>query len=235
MKLKTSYKYQLSDHRNEIAIFYTIIILVFCVAVYLSYINPEMTGEFNGIYITTMIFLVIIGLCGFKSEFLFLMQNGISRKTILVSRMLTATTISAIMALVDTSIYFIVDEINIFKLQVFHPAVSDINLLYALILTFFIYLSVISVGYVVAISNYRLGTKGKKILYISAIFVFVLISALDTFLFDNKIMWGLTKFVDFAYGITVASAINAIVASICIFAICSIVSYLLIRRVPVKE
>ena len=247
MKFKTSYYYQLSEHRNAIAVFYAIIILVMFALLYFStYIFAQSEGGiFSGFDGSSIIFLFIAGLCGFKCEFLFLMQNGISRKTILLSRIFTAITVSVFMVLVDKILYVIAGGISswsdnglqIVSLteQLFHTRFSDMHLLYDFMLTFFIYLSVISIGYVIATSNYRLSGIGKKFLCVGAIGVFLSISVLDTVFLQNNILSGLIRFVDFAYGITAMSPINAIITSMLIFVLCSIVSYVLIRRVPVKE
>lgn len=101
MKIKQTYKYMMLDLKNTIINYYIAIVAIYLLTVLLEVIfsgGGETSMNIDG---ATVIFLFIVGLCSFKDNYLMLAQNGISRRTMFVCRMLTAASIAAITMAAD--------------------------------------------------------------------------------------------------------------------------------------
>src|SRR5665647_391197 len=114
MKGKSSIKYQLSEMKSPVAIFYFI---MFCILVLgftfktigvvsingsSVFSNSSLSGPgFTGMEAVSAIFLFVCGLNSFKEFFRMLTQNGLSRKTIFAGRIITFLALCAGMAVID--------------------------------------------------------------------------------------------------------------------------------------
>lgn len=97
MKTRASYRYQVFDNLKAIYVFYFVVLCVDALIFVTAYMSHTQTGnasgQFSGMELSTAIFLFIAGLCSFKEAFGMLIQNGVSRKSIFIGRILTAMTI----------------------------------------------------------------------------------------------------------------------------------------------
>ena len=102
MNLKATYKYQLREYKNSVIIYYLVVVLVYIFfGVSTSIMEETNFQSTGGIELSTVIFLFVIGLNSFKETFLMLLQNGISRRTMFLGRMMTAVTLSFGMMAID--------------------------------------------------------------------------------------------------------------------------------------
>ena len=102
MDIKATTKYQINEYIKSIKIFYLVVILV--IALFGVLINTSASSNFRstgGIEGSAMIFLFILGLNSFKETFLMMLQNGTTRKSMFIGRLLTISVTSVFMAVVD--------------------------------------------------------------------------------------------------------------------------------------
>ncbi|HEX3021381.1 MAG TPA: hypothetical protein VHQ24_07630 [Lachnospiraceae bacterium] len=255
MSIKSSYHYQIKDHKNSIIIYYLILIgimvLVFT-GMGVSIAREDGTnvsGQIGGFEMSTVIFLFVTALCSFKESFGMLLQNGVSRKTLFTSRIAVTITIAAIMALIDKVILAIfsiftnlvdnIDSSSIFE-QLYMKKASEMNELQlnieSFIFGFLLYVCVMAGGYFITILFYRLGKTGKVIIGAGVPFtVFMLLPILDTAIFDGRITKAIGKLIDFALGFSNNSPTNAFITFLLGSVVVSAVSWLLMRKAVVKN
>ncbi len=97
-------KYQWSDVKRTLCIYYSIIVLVvafFFIVGRVTKNDGETYSSFNGLEMCTGIFLFVLGLNSFKEQFFMFLQNGISRKSIWKSRVVYSLSLCAVMAVAD--------------------------------------------------------------------------------------------------------------------------------------
>lgn len=101
MKLKPAIKYHLSDTIKPVAIFYGIVILLFIIFSIQKILSPAINSSMSGIDLATTIFLFVAGLNSYKTPLRLFVQNGLSRKTLVVSFALTSLALTAFMTAAD--------------------------------------------------------------------------------------------------------------------------------------
>lgn len=98
MKLKTAVKYQLWEARQSVGIFYGIILVLIVIVGVLSRLSNGAMSGMDGI---TPIFLFVAGIVTFTTEFKVYMQNGLSRKLLSQSILLSFVIGCFIMLIAD--------------------------------------------------------------------------------------------------------------------------------------
>ncbi len=86
MKLKAAVKYQLWEARFSVLLFYSII---FAIIIFFSILSRFSNSAASGMEWTTSIFLFVAGIVTFSTEFKLYMQNGLSRKLLSQSMLVT--------------------------------------------------------------------------------------------------------------------------------------------------
>jgi hypothetical protein len=245
MNLKSSYKYQFKDNIKAIMTFYLIIFAVILLVV-ASVVTVDVTGEstFGGIDVSTAIFLFVAGLCSFKEPFLMLAQNGVSRKTVFTSRMIAFFTTALMMAAADkiillagkamTSFWGNI-EFNSFYEMIYPTGNALITHMNIFIFDFIMYMTFITLGYLITILFYRLGKLGKTAVGAGIPITFVVIIPLiDAFLLQGKISAAVERILDFMFGISSGNPFAAMISFTVLSAIFGILSWLLMRKAAVK-
>lgn len=201
MNIKASSRYQIYDYKKAIRVYYLVIFLIIAFFGLLTLILAE-SGLFNlgGIEFITSIFLFVAGLNSFKELFLMMLQNSISRKTMFISKLITISVISIIMAVIDRIIINIgslianfTDEVSItsFYDMIFEKRVTRLNgflaNLEATIITILIYILLLLIGYFITAAYYRMNKVAKTVVSISVpSFFLILLPLLDTMVFNGK-------------------------------------------------
>lgn len=250
MKLKSAYRFQLSEHKKPISIFYFVILCLFALSIIIAFNSKDSETGNNGVELSTAIFLFVCGIVGFKDTFGMMVQNSVSRKSMFVSRLLATGTIALFMALVDKLLGTIMETIALSD-SIKFSTTSFIEMLYpkqaeelnsflfavlTVVLLAFMYLAAISVGYFLATLFYRLNKIGKVIIAVSlpASVVFLL-PIIDEVFADGKITKWIIDFLNFILGVTKNQPINAVLSFTVIFAVFSSLSWLLLRKAVVKD
>ena len=88
MKLKQSIRYQLADYKAGILVYYCAVVALY-VVMYLVHIFLSRNVLYlnGGISAFSAIFLFICGLCSLHDNLPMHLQNGVSRKTMLLGRL----------------------------------------------------------------------------------------------------------------------------------------------------
>ena len=254
MNLQGSFRYQLADHKKSIFIFYLIMFglyLLFCVGLWIDRAyDQEINSTVNlGEGMTTLIFLFVSGLCSFKENFGMLTQNGVSRKSLLVGRILVMATICLFMALVDKVWYFVGSFLSplfddavkqtLFLDLLYHRSAEDSMLLLYIKSFFFnyaVYFAVMSAGFLITVIFYRLGKLGKLIAGagVPALFLIVL-PIVDFQFFAGEISRNFWSFVGRVLGIHSGNPWCAVATCLVVSVGLMAIGWILVRRASLHE
>lgn len=245
MNIKASCWYQIEDNKRGILIYYFVIS---CVAV-VSFLSSPGRVQMNGFDSATVIFLFVVGLCSFKDNFGMLMQNSVTRKTIFLGRLATTVGIAFGMAVADKIFQIICNLLfsrngitfyeNMYE-QFYAPKLGYMSsfgiIVESFLLSFFLYLSLSMVGYMITIIFYRLGKGGKIAVGVGVpVTCSVILPLLDFRFFDGKLSILFAQFADFSFGITEVKPQNAMIICLLLFVFTAIISWLLMRKAVVRE
>ncbi len=209
-------------------------------------VNSTDYNMISGMELATVIFLFIVGLDSFKEVFGMLLQNGISRRTLFASRCLTTVSIALIMSVIDKIILLVLKSIslitneNLFVKSLYEQSYrnniegigSFLFHIESFIFNILLYLFVITLGYFIRLVYYRVSKPVRITISITIPTVsFILLPMIDEYVTKGKIYRAFSDFIHFSFG----HPLNAIIS----FAIgatifCSL-SWLVIRRVSIKE
>ena len=178
MKLKSSYKFSNSLFSMPMIIFYMVVFLFEGILIFITAILHS-DGSMSGIEFTSWIFIFIMGLIMFKTPFHFLSANSISRKTMLLSSLVTGLTMAGIMFAIDTMNAVILKSMTIFSEKyvtvfemVFSKKLAGVNILKYTLFSLITYVLLYLIGYLIGTINYRLPQKIKIALIIGLIAFF---------------------------------------------------------------
>lgn len=256
MNIKAAYRYQIDDNKFSTIIYYLIIVCIY-VFLYSSMAitlnandSTTITGQFSGIELATAIFAFVAGLNSFKEIFRMLMQNGISRKTLFISRCYTVITYAAIMAVSDKLLYIIfkglslttdgsLEYLSLYEL-IYCSKPTQLNDLgfhiMSLLFQFTLYLAAMAVGYLIRLIEYRLNRLGRIALNVSVPVLLVLVLPIfDSSVTNGRIFTTLGNVFQFCYGFTTKNSLCGALTQALMFLAFSFFSWLLIRRAPIKD
>lgn len=80
--MKAAIKYQLNDMKNMLLGYYGIFLCFFIFIISLGIVSGSSASTISGLESASAIFILVVGITGFKENFLFFMQNSISRRSI---------------------------------------------------------------------------------------------------------------------------------------------------------
>ena len=100
MSFSKSFKYGVLSNKRPVAIFYTVVIVLYLTFIVISLFAPG--GAISGMDMSSLIFLFVFGITSFKENFYMLLQNGVSRKNMFLGTVLSLLVISFFVAAVDT-------------------------------------------------------------------------------------------------------------------------------------
>jgi hypothetical protein len=237
MRLKTASKYIFSEMKNSVLIFYLAILLLI---VFLAVSVSGVKGSISGMEMTSSIFLFILGLNSFKKNYLFLISNGVPRRTQFKSFFLAAMPIAAGMAVIDSALGIIFNRISNFN-SLFNMIIliehKYRKYIYFLLWSIALYMCAITLGYFITLAYYRMNKIQKICISIGVpvFFTMVLPYILYNFCSTTTVNWvynGITTM----FGVTGSyGPISAVVVFLVSTVLLSALSYLLIRKAPVKD
>lgn len=103
MKIKNALRFQLQDYLKPSAIYYGIIYCLFAAMLVIKHFAGIRNVGTSGMDMATFIFLFVIGLNSFKTQFRLFLQNGLSRRTLFVGFLLSAACLSLVTAVIDST------------------------------------------------------------------------------------------------------------------------------------
>ncbi len=166
MKKKGAFYFQLGSLKKPVIVFYLIVLAATIVVVALSW-NTEEAGV-SGLEMATMIFLLVIGCCSFRDDFLFLIQSGVGRSAVFQTHCLAYGLFCLLMSAVDTVLSRVLSAALSAKPGMHYESlvtdmlpqaegVAGFLANWALLLA--VYLFLIGFGYLLGVLSYRGGRK----------------------------------------------------------------------------
>ena len=259
MKLKSTVKYQIIDMEKPVCIFYFV---MFCILVFgfvasgaifaasVNMVSFTSGSGVSGMELATVIFLFVCGLNSFKEFFRFFMQNGISRKIIFASRLMTILAVCTGMAVIDKGILLLGKYIASISGRIFYTGLfemiyevraANISTLHMNIDGFFLnlclYLAAMTIGYFITIAFYRMN-KISKISVAFGVPVVLLngLQILDAALLHGAVLRALANAATFAFGFqNGGNPYFGMVTLLLIATVFSCLSWLMVRRAVVKD
>jgi hypothetical protein len=245
MNIKVATKYQINEYLKSIKIFYLVVILVLIFFGVITAVNSSSnfysTGEIEG---STIIFLFILGLNSFKETFLMMLQNGTTRRSMFIGRLITILATSVFMAVVDRFVVNITlllndvsesfrvggmyEEFFVQRAESLHIVVRNLE---AILITIGMYAAVMVAGYLITSAYYRM----NKILKIAVSIgvptsVLILLPVLDAVVFDGRIAVAVSKFLRFVFGGQAGNPYNLLLSCIIFIVVGIGLTWLLIRK-----
>ncbi len=209
MKLKSAVRFYLDDFKKPVIIFYGVLLVLFALEVILMNLLNE-TGSTSGMGSATSIFMFVIGLNAFKTQFRLFLQNGLSRKTMFSGFILGIALLSAAMTLIDLAfgrfqgLFLTYESVYMSRFGSLYTN-SSADLMDELLWTFLSYLTAGLTGYAITCLYYRMN-KGLKLAVSIGIpaLVIIVIPLIDGLYTNGVITAFFLNIVAFAlgYGIT---------------------------------
>ncbi|HZJ83191.1 MAG TPA: hypothetical protein VFD57_05205 [Clostridia bacterium] len=253
MKSLTVARYQIEDSRNSIRNYYIIFISIIAILAFISIrLSDQAKLTSSGLEFATVIFLFVAGLNSFRTSFLFLQSNNVSRRTFFKGAIMGVMPIAFFMSIIDILINRIY---NIFvksptNFDMFYGTLRDItqgNDLYkwsaandigtlfgTFVFQFAVYSMVFILGIFISVLYYR-SNKITKVM-ISVVPAMLLVFSYNIFqLFPISFWNAIGNFIGGASGWNSRNPYIGFLSFFMLSLILSGLSYLLIRRAVVKE
>jgi hypothetical protein len=227
-------KYQLSDLVKSLIIFYTIILLIdLFIGISISTNRSNVAVHYGGVEIAALIYIFIAGLNCFRSNFLFLQANNVSRKRFYYANIITLVSASAFMALFDIVIGCIL-KLSISYQGVFEQFYKKNIPFEDFLWSFSLFVFAASLGWLITMLYYRSGNLMKTIISLIPIFIVILLSVIDNRVngtIGKAIVDFLGNSLGFNYNYNAYIAVFSFsLSALFIFALC----FLLIRKAAIK-
>jgi len=259
MKLKSTVKYQIIDMEKPVCIFYFVLLCILVFGFTVSGARFVISGNivsstpgsgFSGMELASIIFLFVCGLNSFKEFFRMFMQNGISRRTIFISRLITILAVCTGMAVIDKGILLLGKLIASNSTRIFYTGLFEmiyggragrISSLHMHIDGFFfnlcLYLAAMTIGYFITIAFYRMNKIAKIIVAVGVPMVLLNgLPILDTALLHGVVVKALINAAAFAFGFqNGGNPYFGMVSLLLIAAAFCCLSWLMVRRAVVKD
>jgi len=245
MNLRAAVKYRLYDNKKAILIFYIVIVCVLAFMFIFSATkrnNPEIQGSIRGLELASAIFLFVLGLNSFKETFRMFMQNGISRKTMLVSHIACTLAICILMAFIDSILSLLSRSITVINSGIYSAGIMEMaygrhinsigTFIVSVLLCFFIYIACTAMGFFITTLYYRMNRTQKTAVSIGVpALLFVILPLLDAFLLGGRFFASLGRFIQSAFG----SPFMCMLSCMILFGIFTALSWLLVRKAVIKD
>lgn len=235
MKIKPIYKYFMTDMRNGLLVYYLVMLAIMLVNTIMLAIWTEDSSVSMSYEGCSMIASFVWGCIGFKEPFYLFSQNGSSRKSFYIARLLLMLSLGAALTVGDQLCYLIASFVNSLTSSYhtfsFFGGFDTIRGPISLALSFCMFLACYGLGAFISLVFFRLNTLGKVLVGAGVpILLFVGLPMLDAFAFAGSLLRKLAE---------VVIAIFSSAASIAIFfliiaAVTMALVWLLTRRAIVK-
>jgi len=254
MNRNAIYKYELKDHKMPIIIFYGVIvgllIMLFALTVVPMSGNTA-SGRFIGMEMSTVIFLLICGMNSFKEPFRFAVQNGISRKTLFHSHLLTVCTLAVGMSILDEIVLLIGKAIASANGKIVYKGMFEMfyernyvgnssNLaihIDGILFHICLYAASLMIGYFITNIYYKMNRGAKIGVSVGVpVGLFVVLPIVEATFTKGKITALFLKFLSFSFGFDNGfNPYYAMVTLIIIFVMFSVLSWILMSKSVVKD
>lgn len=242
MQLKTAIKYNLTILRKPLLIFYGIcfVIYAFMLILFLSLDNAKFN---NGGVIQGMGFLFPMGIMFYVEFFKMFLQNGISRKTMFKSSIISLLLCAVTMSVIDGIVTILFENSNVLTslpYQIYGdfitPQPKFIVFAEIVFMDFAMYFFMAVLGYFFGILFSRMTRLLRMIVPIGLLFIIFILTIIDTTLTDHRIISAVASFFMYITGFKNDGNINYLsISGLCFAGIFTLFSWLLFRRATIKS
>lgn len=244
MKLKQTMRYHLHDFTRASIIYYLVIASLILLSFILKAALSLEHFTLGGLDSSSAIFLFVLGLNAFKSQFGLFIQNGISRRTLVVDFLLSALLISFGVALVDNILPLLLrtslNYSSVF-MSTYYPMKTYAFSITGLAWTMLANMAAMCCGFFLTTLFYRMN-KPLKVLVSAGIplLIFVGLPLAEVFIPSFNFYQSALKFYLWAmgmsfFGIGAVSPLRALVSLSVVSVVMAALAYLLVRRATLKE
>lgn len=237
-KLKSAILYEYSTKIKAMVLFYLIQYLI--VALIFSIVAISVGGEeigSNALEFSSVIFISVIGVLGYKEDFKALIQNGYTRKYIFGATICMFTLLAGTMALIDTIIGNSIHYFNDNYFTLFGSLYGYGNVFLNWLWLTVLYLMFCSLFYLAVLVINRVGKMVSLFIGVGLSCVILLVTSLFRFVFSQEFVSAAAEFMMKAMGFMSNGTTNLffpILSFLVIGAVFGIGSYAVIRRTELK-
>lgn len=237
-KLKSAILYEYSTKIKAMVLFYLIQYLI--VALIFSIVAISVGGEeigSNALEFSSVIFISVIGVLGYKEDFKALIQNGYTRKYIFGATICMFTLLAGTMALIDTIIGNSIHYFNDNYFTLFGSLYGYGNVFLNWLWLTVLYLMFCSLFYLAVLVINRVGKMVSLFIGVGLSCVILLVTSLFRFVFSQEFVSAAAEFVMKAMGFMSNGTTNLffpILSFLVIGVVFGIGSYAVIRRTELK-
>ena len=245
MKLNAAFRYQLFDHKTSVMVYYIVIIALsiligaglffFTSADGINMPEPSAHVEPMSFVGATVVFLFISGLCGFKENFMFALQSGVSRKTLFLSRLIAFAALAAFMMIAD---YILGSVLGLVLAAVSGMSMSVVfnSSIASLFLAMCYSFVMLTLGYCISILFFRLNKTGKILVGAGVpVFCFILLPMFDGYVTGGVIMRAIANFCGALMRAIFAHTVWSYLILLAGAAVLALLSWLMMRRAAIKK
>lgn len=243
MNFKQTMKYQMRDFIRTTLIYYLVIALIFVASLIVTALVLD--GGIHGAFSlggSAAIFLFVLGLNAFKSNFYMYIQNGISRRTQLVTFFVSAVCLCLVMTIIDSLYPILFGKILQYEstYQNIYSAFGIKSGFISYVWMFTSYLAAMCFGYFLTTLYYRMSKPVKVLVSVGVpVLLFVVLPVIEVFVPSFNLFTSLMKFAAWAMGLDLNGFRVFPWRAVGSFAVISVLmmglSYLLTRRATLKE
>lgn len=260
MKAKACFLYQILDLRWALLVYY---LVLFCLTLLANFSVITLTGSsghgfseegehylVSGITAASAIFIFIVGLNSFTENFRFSLQNGVSRKTLFLTRLATAGATALLMGLVDQIFHSLIAVagkmasstwLSVSLFQQLYPRASGNPIqgfFLSVVFGFCLLLFMANVGYAIVMLFYRLNKLGKVLVGagVPALLIFGVptVKALDTLYFGERLRAFGNAVVQPVLDLAFNAVPNCMISLLALAALFALFDWLLLRKAIVR-
>jgi len=213
MNIKAAVKYRLWDTKRPLLIFYSIIYTIMAASIIAVTNLGDHVLSFSGFEFASMIFIFVLELNSFKEPFLMFLQNGLSRKTLFQSFVISIVPVSGLLAVIDSLNGLVMNEFMNYEsifLQFYNIRYSSClgnvglaQFFEGMLWYLTAYAMLAMVGLFITTLNYRMNRKQRLLFFIGVPVLFVyVIPLVDRTITNGAIYRGIGEFFAFAWGYT---------------------------------
>lgn len=251
MKLKQTFKYNFFETIRPCLVACGVLTLLQIMPLFFMHLEePGTVISSGGFDFSILIIALIFSIASVNEGLPMMLQNGISRKTLYVSKLGWTVVFSALYTAMFIVINIIVMglftllgygdsyiiETVFTKIYCSDAALSLANVHICLVLLFAATLFMVALGTFIGLISNRLGKYGKVAIFagIPCAF-FIVLPIIDTVFFNEQLMYHIFKFIANVFGVFTGQYWNGVICFAVLAVAFAVGSYFVMRKMPLKK
>ena len=252
MKLKQTFKYNFFESFKPFLIACGLLAFLQIMPLFfMPWEKPGTVMSSGGFDFSVLIVALVMAISTVNEGLPMMLQNGISRRTLYVSKLswtvvfsVLYTVASMVISLIAMGLFSILGYGDSYIIEtVFtqlycpnNPALSFANLHIYLSLFFVATLFVVALGTFIGLLSNRLGKYGKVAIFagIPCAF-FIVLPIIDITFFNEELMYRIFKFIADVFGVFTGQYLNGVGCFAVLFVVFAVATYFVMRKMPLKK